>query len=103
MTLSDIAARYSVFNPIFRVGYISSATKEKIKNGLSIPLNCLSTDCPLLYECTNHVTAGDFRSEQGISPNLKLVEDNVLCDKTGQLGGLKVLTNLGFKEYNSDV
>lgn len=32
------------------------------------------TSCPFTRECANHCTAGDFRSESGMTPNLRLAE-----------------------------
>lgn len=35
-------------------------------------IDCLETNCPLKRECANHYTAGDFRSEDGLTPLLTI-------------------------------
>lgn len=42
---------------------------------------CEDKQCPQKKECANHVTAGDFRSEDGFTPNLIKVEKQYYCDK----------------------
>lgn len=43
-------------------------------------LECRS-ECPLDRECANHTTAGDFRSEDGFTPNLKKVNGVWMCSQ----------------------
>jgi len=40
---------------------------------------CLSTDCQHRKECANHVTAGDFRSEDGFTPRLTEQNGEYFC------------------------
>lgn len=36
--------------------------------------------CNYTRTCANHRTAGDFRSEDGFTPRLRLVNNEVVCD-----------------------
>ena len=47
---------------------------------------CLQKDCPWNRECANHETAGDFRSEGGSRPLLKLLNGELHCDTFHSLG-----------------
>ena len=42
-------------------------------------INCLETGCMLTRECANHDTAGDFRSEGGGTPIIKIIGKQILC------------------------
>jgi hypothetical protein len=42
-------------------------------------LICEETECKYSRECANHSSAGDFRSEEGASPNLSLIKGEVIC------------------------
>lgn len=44
-------------------------------------VECLEETCPFLRECANHTTAGDFRSEDGFSPEL-FEENNIFFCRT---------------------
>lgn len=49
---------------------------------------CASKNCPRRKECANHETDGDFRIEDGETPNLFLIEEEIFCDMTikGEFG-----------------
>lgn len=49
----------------------------KIYNGGGI--DCLSETCKFKRECANHRTAGDFRSEDGFSPELVSKDGEIFC------------------------
>lgn len=93
-SLSDIAAKYKVFKNTIRphnhrlqllnhLGFVVNDIKYA-----HFP-NCISLFCPLRKKCTNHETAGDFRTEFGISPNLAVINNGVWCDGTGKNGSYK--------------
>jgi hypothetical protein len=42
--------------------------KTKVYDGGGI--DCLEDSCPFMRECANHTTAGDYRSEDGFTPDL---------------------------------
>lgn len=42
---------------------------------------CEADDCQQERECANHCTAGDFRSEDGMTPDLALISNNWHCTK----------------------
>ncbi len=42
-------------------------------------IGCKEEKCPFRKECANHVTAGDFRSEDGIAPNLTYLGGEIHC------------------------
>lgn len=42
-------------------------------------IDCLEKDCPLKHECANHETAGDFRNEDGLTPDLYIVDGHFFC------------------------
>lgn len=49
-------------------------------------------ECPHSKECANHDTAGDFRSEDGMTPNITLDDnDELQCDKNALQGHGAVL------------
>lgn len=48
---------------------------------------CLDETCPYRRDCANHVTAGDFREEGGLTPNLKLIRKELKDAITGQPSG----------------
>lgn len=41
---------------------------------------CLQEDCPWDKVCANHVSAGDFRTEDGAIPRLTLRRGEVFCE-----------------------
>jgi hypothetical protein len=60
-------------------------------------IECLSEDCPLRKECANHYTAGDFRSEGGMTPALRFVgHDDLECTQkdSGVYEGLVLLNEM---------
>jgi hypothetical protein len=44
-------------------------------------INCLEADCMLSRECANHTTAGDFRTDDGGTPIIKIVGKQILCKR----------------------
>jgi hypothetical protein len=42
-------------------------------------IDCLEKDCPFKQDCANHETAGDFRNEDGFTPDLYVVDGNFFC------------------------
>lgn len=42
---------------------------------------CLEENCSYKYECANHHTAGDFRTEDGLTPLLKMIDAKWTCTK----------------------
>lgn len=42
-------------------------------------IDCLEDSCPFKGECANHETAGDFRSEDGFTPELSVVDGQWSC------------------------
>ena len=50
----------------------------KIWNGMGI--TCLSENCVFKRECANHTTAGEFRSEDGFTPELYEKHGEYFCD-----------------------
>ena len=49
-------------------------------------IDCLEDKCPFKRMCANHYTAGDFRSEDGFTPELSLLRDVLICDTFGRKG-----------------
>lgn len=47
-------------------------------------IDCLDEKCPFRKECANHRTAGDFRSEDGFTPDI-FEENNVFFCRTKTL------------------
>jgi hypothetical protein len=45
--------------------------------GLYNAIICLEETCLYRKNCANHVSAGDFRSEDGFTPELNLKQGNV--------------------------
>lgn len=43
-------------------------------------VQCLQDDCPWKRVCANHASAGDFRTEGGYRPVLRLQSGEVFCD-----------------------
>ena len=43
-------------------------------------VNCLEQGCRYRRTCANHTSAGDFRSEDGFSPELHLRRGQLYCD-----------------------
>ena len=49
---------------------------------LDASANCYDDSCVNRGECANHITAGDFRTDGGDTPNL-VIEDHIIkCDRT---------------------
>jgi len=42
---------------------------------------CKSEDCPHKRDCANHDTAGDYRTEDGMRPDLRQVGDHWECSQ----------------------
>lgn len=42
-------------------------------------INCKEKNCKFFQSCANHETAGDFRMEDGFSPELFLYQDGIYC------------------------
>jgi hypothetical protein len=53
--------------------------------GLYSAIICLEETCLYRKSCANHVSAGDFRSEDGFTPKLSLGQGNVYCKTTDHL------------------
>ena len=53
--------------------------------GLYSAIICLEETCLYRKNCANHVSAGDFRSEDGFTPELNLRQGNVHCKTTDHL------------------
>ena len=49
-------------------------------------VQCLEDNCPWKRVCANHVTAGDFRTEGGSRPLLKLKQEEIFCESYGSVG-----------------
>lgn len=66
--------------------------KIQLDTSYSAP-QCMTQSCPYIRECANHIGAGEFRTEDGRTPNLTLEDGNVFCDQTedDSLIGAKVL------------
>lgn len=47
-------------------------------------LECQEQDCPFNRECANHCTAGDFRTEDGLVPDIRKINDKYCCDRNPQ-------------------
>jgi len=43
---------------------------------------CEDKKCALRHDCANHYTAGEFREESGNTPNVKVVDDKIVCNRT---------------------
>ena len=57
---------------------MSKVIEHKIYPGGGI--DCLEDKCPFKRECANHYTAGEFRGEDGFTPELTLVNKIITCD-----------------------
>ena len=53
--------------------------------GLYSAIICLEETCLYRKNCANHISAGDFRSEDGFTPELNLRRGNVYCKTTDYL------------------
>lgn len=42
-------------------------------------ISCLTDKCPFARECANHRTAGDYRYEDGFTPELDKEGDDFVC------------------------
>ena len=49
-------------------------------------IQCLEDGCLWRKVCANHVSAGDFRSEDGTMPFLRLIDGVVHCDTIHEKG-----------------
>lgn len=66
--------------------------KQKADRQLQVPVEiglingnfplCYEETCPHKRECANHLTAGDFRTDDGATPQLKKVNDIWVCTQT---------------------
>jgi hypothetical protein len=61
-------------------------------------VQCLEENCPWNRECSNHETAGDFRSEDGFTPILALRNGEVHCQTIHSTGDGEE-----FREYPLDI
>lgn len=66
---------------------------------------CWDNECKHWKDCANHVTAGQYRSEGGRTPNLRENNGKVTCDKTfiGDYGQLYLRRNrwvVDFEPYD---
>jgi hypothetical protein len=52
----------------------------QIETYLGGGIGCLSEQCAYTRTCANHVTAGDYRSEGGFSPEIRQEDDKFFCD-----------------------
>lgn len=65
----------------------SGGRTPKKNKGQEIPVEifkeggiyCLSDGCPYRKECANHRSAGDFRSEDGFTPELTVEGEKIFC------------------------
>lgn len=67
---------------------------------------CNINDCYHKRECSQHTTAGDYRSEDGMTPDLKIIQNYVCCSKTDTEindGCLKLTKNNDFVPYNNEL
>lgn len=48
---------------------------------------CEDNDCGYIRDCANHSSAGDFRSEGGSTPDVKLIDGKIVCSKTIRVNG----------------
>lgn len=62
---------------------------------------CNSKTCPLTRDCTNHLSASDFRNEHGSQPDLYLHDDKVFCDQVSNIEGAYIVLHKG-KLVDSD-
>lgn len=42
-------------------------------------VQCLEEFCSYRWECANHASAGDFRTEDGMKPRLSLRNNKIFC------------------------
>lgn len=42
---------------------------------------CREAECPLSRECANHESAGDYRCEDGMTPDIVFIDNHFLCRK----------------------
>jgi len=54
--------------------------KIKVEPKSCAAVQCLEDDCPWKKVCANHASAGDFRTEGGSRPVLKLKQGEIFCD-----------------------
>ena len=40
---------------------------------------CKSLDCPYRKDCANHTSAGDYRFEEGLKPDLRKIDGEWSC------------------------
>lgn len=70
--------------------YFNILTYGNYKNAVCEEKDC---DCMFTRECANHSTAGQFREEGGMSPDIRLQNNKLQCTKsdTGRNDGFVVL------------
>lgn len=51
----------------------------KFESDPNFPMVCISNICKFSRECANHTTAGDFRTEDGFTPEITVVSGEVVC------------------------
>jgi hypothetical protein len=53
---------------------------KEVKTNPKWPLVCENDDCQYRYECANHQSAGDFRTDGGIQPRLMYIRGVLHCE-----------------------
>lgn len=63
---------------------------ERLNDRDDLVLQCNSEDCRFKQSCANHRSAGDFRTEDGFTPDVIKEGDDYLCTQmvTGNAGAL---------------
>jgi hypothetical protein len=56
---------------------------------------CYDESCPHAGSCANHDTAGNFRTEDGLTPNLTKILGVWMCDQNPRLNNGARLVNGG--------
>lgn len=60
--------------------------KIKVEPKTCAAVQCLEDKCPWNRVCANHVTAGDFRTEGGSRPLLRLKQGEIFCESYDSKG-----------------
>lgn len=55
-------------------------SKIEIETYREVGFSCKSDDCPYRQECAQHDSAGDFRDEDGFTPELFMTDSGVNCE-----------------------
>jgi hypothetical protein len=61
---------------------VNGIPKKRVPNSQRYPAVCKIPvgECPYSRECANHATAGDFRTENGMSPLIELRDTELYCE-----------------------